>query len=117
LVKCRASWAFVFAVIELLPSNYPIHDAKTPDGKLVQIRTTQGKSVPLKVPHENLLVLRLHPNATIEEVFNGPGDIAWELTKSRTKDKNGQFNISLGVYREASKSVPESQRIKKRAAR
>ena len=100
--------------IELLPSNHKNHDARTQDGRLVQIRTTQGKTAPLKRTHDYLLVLRLNRDATIEEIFNGPGEIAWGLTANRKQDGNGQFNISLGIYRAASAAIPDSQRIPQR---
>ena len=100
--------------IKLLPSNATDHDATARDGKLIQIRTTQKKSAPLKKQPDNLIVQKLHPNATVEEIFNGPGDIAWELTKKRKPDKNGQFNISLGKYAKANKTVPDSMRTKMR---
>lgn len=100
--------------IELLPTSTPDHDAVAGDGKYVQIRTTQKKSAPLKKQPDHLIVQKLHPDATVEEIFNGPGDIAWELTKKRKPDKNGQFNISLGMYAEVNKTVPDSMRIKMR---
>lgn len=100
--------------IELLPSNTKDHDAKTKDGRLIQIRTTQGRSAPLKKRPDNLIVQKLHPDGTVEEVFNGPGQIAWELTKNRRHDGNSQYNIPLGQYRKADKRVDAYQRIKRK---
>jgi len=100
--------------IKLLPSNAKDHDAKTEDGRLVQIRTTQGNSAPLKKLPDYLIVQKLNPDATVDEIYNGPGHQAWSITKTLKADNEGHFNISLGRYRKADKAIPEDQRIKRR---
>src|SRR5437867_11466330 len=58
--------------LELLPCSSECHDAKAADGRLVQIKATQGKSVALRAEPEHLLVISLRRDGTIEEVYNGP---------------------------------------------
>ena len=55
-------------------ASYPIHDAKTKDGKLVQIKATQGDGVVISERPEHLIVLKIHRDGDFEEVYNGLGD-------------------------------------------
>jgi len=98
--------------IELLPTNTTDYDAKDKSGRLIQIRTTQGNTAPLKKEPNHLIVQKLNPDATVSEIFNGPGKFAWELTKNLKADKAGQYNISLGRYKMAQTNVSSSDMTK-----
>tara|TARA_R110000850_G_scaffold81418_4_gene174942 strand:+ start:584 stop:1063 length:480 start_codon:yes stop_codon:yes gene_type:complete len=69
------------------------HDAKTPDGKCVEIKLTQGKSVAIRHEPEHLLVLSRPKGANITVVYNGPGALAWK--EAGKFQKNGQRAIGL----------------------
>ena len=67
--------------LELLPPSAEGHDAKTDDGRLVQVKLTQGnRSVALRGtdPPQHLLVFRLDKrDLGIETVYNGEGRQPW----------------------------------------
>lgn len=100
--------------INLLRPNTRGHDATTSDGRSVQIRTTQRNSIPLKKRPDYLLAIKLNRNASIEEIFNGPGEIAWQLTRNRRTDPNGGINIQASKLKELNRAVPEQDKIRLR---
>jgi hypothetical protein len=97
--------------LELLPVIEPIHDAKAEDGRLVQIKATQVARVGLRDKPQHLIVLRILPNGEAEEVYSGPGELAWE--NAGKKQRNGQRPISLTKLVELMESVPERDRLPK----
>ena len=60
--------------IELFPASTESHDGKAKDGRLVQIKATQGAIVAMRSEPQHLVVLKLHRDGTAEEIYNGPGD-------------------------------------------
>ena len=98
--------------LELLPASTPKHDAKTGDGRGVQIKFTQGpRGVALRAEPDYLLVLYLDRGRSLEVVYNGKGGSAW--CKSGKMQKNGQRQISLKRLREI--DVPQQDRLLRRA--
>lgn len=80
--------------LQLLPNSYQNHDAKTVDGKLVQIKLTQGKrGVAISGQPDYLIVLRMSADQSVEVVFNGRGAEPWN--QAGKMQKNGQRSISL----------------------
>lgn len=65
--------------LELLTASQKGHDARTDDGRLVQIKLTQGGAVALSYNCEHLLALQLDRRQGFVEVYNGPGDPVWNL--------------------------------------
>lgn len=53
--------------LELFTAGAETHDAKAPDGRLVQIKATQIDRVALSSEPEWLLVLKIHPDGTFTE--------------------------------------------------
>ena len=97
--------------LKLLEASSPVHDAKTSSGRrLVQIKTTQRDKVGISERPDYLIVLRLAEDGSFEEVYNGPGQPAWDAAGKRAK--NGQRFISLAKLRDLAKSVPARKRIK-----
>ena len=96
--------------LELFTASEETHDAKAPDGRLVQIKATQIDRVALSSKPEWLLVLQIHPDGTFSEVYNGPGELAW--THCGKMQKNGQRPISLAKLRSLQAQVPEANRLK-----
>ena len=90
--------------LTLLPPSHEKYDAKATDGRLVQIKMTQGKAVALRSEPNHLIVLKLDENGGIDEVYNGPGDIAWKAAGKR--QSNGQHRISVAKLRSLMNELP-----------
>jgi hypothetical protein len=99
--------------LELFPPSTKAHDACCPEGRNVQVKATQGKSVGLRCEPQHLLVLKLEADGNFSEVFNGPGHVAWN--KAGRMQKNGQHPISVSRLRSLMEQVPEHQRLKRLA--
>ena len=94
--------------LELLEASAETHDARK-DGKLIQIKATQGKSVAFYGKPDHLLVLKLRKDGSTEEVYNGPGALAWNNTGK--PQKNRQRSITLSKLHTLMASVPSTLRI------
>ena len=100
--------------LKLLEASYPVHDAKTNNGRrLVQIKTTQGNRIGIGECPDFLIVLHLSQEGMFEEVYNGPGGPAWDMVKGKKLPKNGQYQISLNRLRGIADAIPDSKRIKR----
>ncbi|AEB77510.1 hypothetical protein ADU80_10090 [Clostridium botulinum] len=97
--------------LELLPNSTKTHDAKTKDNKLVQIKATQGKSIGISSKPNYLIVIKILPDGSIEEIYNGSGNLAWSNVGK--VQKNGQCNISVNKLKNLMSEVPETSRIPK----
>ena len=85
-------------------------DAVTRDGKLVQVKATQGTRTSLGSESEHLIVLLLHRDGSAEEVFNGPGNLAWH--GAGPMQKTGQCAmLALSTLRRLMIRVPERDRL------
>ena len=62
--------------LDLLPNSTKTHDARTNDGKMVQIKATQVKGIAISSEPDYLIVIRLLSDGSWEEIYNGPGAIA-----------------------------------------
>ena len=93
--------------IVLARNSNKTHDG-TKDGKQVQIKITQGKSVDINDIPEHLLVMFLHKrDGTVYEVYNGPCE--WLRNCKRTK--NGWYCRSLKALSEEDKRISDENRI------
>lgn len=79
--------------LELLPASAEGHDATTADGRLVQIKATQSKSIALRSEPDLLVVLRIKQDGRATEIYNGPGKPVWDACGKM--QKNGQRAISV----------------------
>jgi hypothetical protein len=96
--------------LRLLPCSTECHDADGPDGRLVQVKATQGnKDVALYAVPEHLIVLQLQRDGTAEEVYNGPGELA--CRGAGEPGKNGQFRIRLSRLRRLMVELPPNSRL------
>ena len=95
----------------LLPSSTERHDATAPDGRLVQIKATQGnRGISLRSEPEYLIVLWLN-NHTGEarEVYNGPGTPVWDSCGKLAS--NGTRPISMSKLKKIAANIVSYQRI------
>jgi len=97
--------------LELFEASKETHDAKAPDGRLVQIKATQIDRVAISSEPDWLLVLKIHKDGTFSEKYNGPGKIAW--MNCGKMQKNGQRPISLSKLRKLQTEVLDSERLKR----
>ena len=75
----------------------------------VEIKATQGASVGLRSKPVHLLVLKIKPEGTFEEIFNGPGQLAWD--QAGAQQANGQRQISVTKLRALMKQVPQESML------
>ena len=95
--------------LELLPSGTETHDARAPDGTLVQVKATQRGTVGIRSEPQHLLVLRILPDGRTEEVYNGPGKLAWD--HAGRLQKNGQRPIALSKLEALMQNVGEDDQL------
>lgn len=95
--------------LELLPHSTKTHDAKTHTGKKVQIKATQGTQVGIRSKPDYFIALNLHRDGTVEEIYNGPGELAWE--NAGKMQKNGQKPITLAKLKSLMATVKQKDKI------
>ncbi|MCD2450244.1 hypothetical protein GO003_007590 [Methylicorpusculum oleiharenae] len=89
------------------------HDAVSESGLQVEIKATQSKTVAFRSQPQHTIIIKILPDGTFEEVYNGPGALVWEQFKDKRPPSNGQFQISLTKLSELNKSVGQSDRVPK----
>ena len=94
----------------LLPTGEAKHDARAPDGTLVQIKTTQTRTVGMRNRPDHLLVVQIDDGGAITEVYNGPGRLAWMAAGKR--QANGQRAIGVAKLRSLMAGVPHQARLR-----
>jgi len=96
--------------LELFRSSEKSHDAVAADGRLVQIKATQGNRVSMRSKPDYLIVLLIDLNSgEAIEVYNGPGEKVWNACGALSS--NGTRSITLSRLRSFSSYVEGSQRI------
>lgn len=95
--------------LDLNPASTLGHDAKSRDGRDVEIKLTQGRSVAIRHEPEHLIVLHRPKGGPIRTVYNGPGLHAWNAAGSM--QKNGQRPISLTKLSQLTAEVSASERL------
>jgi len=97
--------------LKLFRADWKAHDGEAPDGRLVQVKTTQRKSVGISEEPDYLIVLHIDGDGQLDEVYNGPGQQVWSLFKDRKQPKKGQYQVSLSKLKALNKAVDERDRI------
>lgn len=97
--------------LELLVASNKGHDALTPLGRRVEIKATQGNTVAFRSEPEHAIVIKIFPDGTFEEVYNGPGSLVWAQFGGKRLPSNGQFQITLARLKLLGGSVTEEVRI------
>jgi len=89
------------------------HDARTSDGRFVQIKATMQEFLTFPVDHipDYYLGIQIHADGTPTEVFNGPGRIAREAIKNRRPTKTNLHSVSISTLKQLNTMVREEDRI------
>lgn len=64
--------------LTLLPNSTKTHDAVSKETKYVQIKATQVKGIAISSEPDYLITIKLLPDGSWEEVYNGPGKLVWD---------------------------------------
>lgn len=99
--------------LELLPPKEQAFEAVDCLGRKVLIRCSQRNSTSIKkaARAQMLLALKLLPDGTIEEVFNGPVFMALVPGGGKQTDTKGLVGLNHNKLRTLNKSVPAGKRI------
>jgi hypothetical protein len=95
--------------LELFRASTKAHDAKAADGRLVEIKITQGKYIGLRHAPQHLLVLYRPKGGSVRVIYNGPGMPVWKTAGDL--QSNGQRSISLKRLAELDKNVSSAERL------
>jgi hypothetical protein len=95
--------------LDLLPCSAKLHDAVAGDGRLVQIKATQGQRIGLRGEPEHLIVLQITPEGSARELYNGPGAPVWGAAGAM--QDNGQRPISASRLRGIMEQVSADMRL------
>lgn len=95
-----------------LPPGTTAHDCSL-GSLLIQVKTTQRASIQIGEPCQHLLALKLLPNGTIEEIYNGPGEPVWALVKHKKLPKNGLYQVGFSKLKKVMATIPEASRLKR----
>ena len=101
--------------LNLMPPSNTGFDAMDPDGRRVEIKTTQGKSVAFRSEPEHCIAIKLEKTGKFEEIYNGPGHLIWREFGGKPVPKNGQYQISLKRLQGLQKYVESCDRIPRNA--
>jgi hypothetical protein len=88
-------------------------DAIAADGTEVEVKATQGKTVAFRSKPQHVIVIKILPDGSFEEVFNGPGALVWEQFRGKVLPSNGQHQIGLSRLRTLNGSVTPADRLSK----
>ena len=91
------------------------YDGETPDGRLVQIKATFKDSLTFTKTPDYYIGIKINEDGTYKEIFNGPGKVIEERYKHRKGFGKILLSFPNKVLEELSASVPNGQRIRKRA--
>ena len=99
--------------LELKRASNKGFDAIAPDGKEVEIKATQSKSVAFRSEPEHTIIIKIFPDGTFEDIYNGTGSLIWQQFLDKKTPSNGQFQISINKLKALNKQVIYSQRLQR----
>jgi Family of unknown function (DUF6998) len=88
------------------PPSKKGHDARTKDGRKVQIKLTAVDSGIALYDRPDFLIALQLTDEGIETIYNGPGKIVWK--NCGKQQKNGQYHISLSKLCHLNASVTDA---------
>jgi hypothetical protein len=99
--------------LELMPASNKGYDAVTKSGKKIEIKATQSDSAAFRSEPEHTIVIKINPDGSFDEIYNGPGSIVWSQFKGKPLPSNGQYQISLNKLKDINLQVTDNQRVPK----
>ena len=87
------------------------YDAVTGNGLEVEIKATQSNSVAFRSQPQHTIIIKILPDGTFEEIYNGPGAQVWDQFIGKQLPSNGQFQVSLNKLRHLNQSVAKTDRV------
>jgi hypothetical protein len=100
--------------IELYKTQKPKHDAETPDGRKVQIKATFKNSLTFTSIPEYYLGLKLYPDGSFVEIYNGLGRKISQRWKHRKGLGTTQLSFPLNELSILSARLHPYERIQRR---
>lgn len=97
--------------LELETASNKGHDAVTERGVEVEIKATQSNSVAFRSQPQHTIIIKILPDGTFEEIYNGQGALVWNQFNGKRLPSNGQFQISLTKLRKLNQSVAQADRV------
>ena len=93
------------------------HDGFTVDGRKVQIKSTMKENLTFPNDHvpDFYLGLKINPDGTFEEIFNGPGEVAAKSIANRGHSKTNLHSVSISRLRKLNEEVDALSRIPRKA--
>jgi len=96
-------------------TSQPDYDGTTSDGRRVQIKATFQDQLTFKTVPAFYIGLKLNPNGTYEEIYNGPGDRIFKRFSHREGIGLVLLRFPNSELKKLSKNIPENERIPKRS--
>ena len=96
-------------------TSQPDYDGTTSDGRRVQIKATFQDQLTFKTVPAFYIGLKLNPNGTYEEIYNGPGDRIFKRFSHRKGIGLVLLRFQNSELKKLSKNIPENERIPKRS--
>lgn len=97
--------------LELKTASNKGYDGITKNGVEVEVKATQSKSVAFRSQPQHTIIIKILPEGTFEEIFNGPGALVWEQFKDKRLPSNGQYQISISKLRKLNQLVSQADRL------
>ena len=97
--------------LKLLPASNKGYDAVTKNGLKVEIKATQSKSISFRSEPEHTIIIKIMPDGTFEEIYNGSGLLVWEQFANKKRPSNGQFQISITKLKALNEIVSDHDRV------
>jgi hypothetical protein len=103
--------AEIYYDLDLFEVQKSLHDGKSSDGKLVQVKATMQSSLTFGDIPDYYLGLKIHKNGTYEEIYNGPGAVIWEAIKHRKRPKNYLYTVPMSQLLKLNQTVGAHDRV------
>ena len=97
--------------LTLMPASNKGYDATSREGLQVEIKATQANTVAFRSEPEHAIAVKILPDGTFEEIYNGPGSLIWTQFSDKPLPSNGQHQITLSKLRRLNQTVPPENRI------
>lgn len=97
--------------LSLKTASNKSYDAVTENGLDVEIKATQSNSVAFRSQPQHAIIIKILPDGTFEEIYNGPGNLVWKHFKGKKLPNNGQLQISLTKLRKLNETVAQADRV------